>query len=221
MLWRSALTLDQCIDYLLTAAMDRAVSKADFASSTATAVTGEAVLAELRPSLGDKWVSNFASDGVDIDARVLERMRWWLGKKPTSTLTAEALRGQLWTAWTEQGRSLTGGRGVRRNPRFWRGKRVDVRPQSQTESKLNPDYRTQWYPARIIGIGSLPNTFEVLFDQPLENDRHDRHARVFPFLDRGNSASFRAGQVLGNGTVTIREPTDAFAHDTVRTTSRV
>eukprot|EP01052_Picozoa_sp_SAG31_P009728 SAG31_NODE_518_length_14674_cov_39.604803_4_plen_132_part_00 len=105
-----------------------------------------------------------------------------------------------------------------RHPRFFRGQRVLSRAQDQREAKINKEYTAaegerDWYPARVIGEGSVENTFELLYDEQV-GGKLDRHQRVFPYLAKGNpSKAFREGKQLGTGLKMIKEPSGEFTWD--------
>ena len=90
-----------------------------------------------------------------------------------------------------------------------------ARAQEQERAAINKDYTAargekDWYPGRIIGEGSVTNSFEILYDEQV-NGKLDRHPRVFPFLAKGMpSKKFRDGKELGHGVKMIREPENEF-----------
>ena len=92
-----------------------------------------------------------------------------------------------------------------------------ARAQDQERAAVNREYTAatgekDWYAARVIGEGSVPNTYELLYDDVV-GGKLDRHPRVFPFLAKGGNPSkaFREGKVLGTGLCMIREPENEFS----------
>ena len=79
-----------------------------------------------------------------------------------------------------------------------------ARSQDPHEAKVNSDYADMWFPARIIGVGKTPNTFELLFDEKSKDGEEDRHDQTFPYLDGTNPRpGFLRGQIVGTGTKMI------------------
>ena len=49
----------------------------------------------------------------------------------------------------------------RPQPTFSQGNAVLARSQDKDQPKLNADFKDYWFPARIIGAGATPNTYEL------------------------------------------------------------
>ena len=82
-----------------------------------------------------------------------------------------------------------------------------ARSQDPGAAKVNEHFDGYWFPARIIGGGSTPTTYELRFDAALPNGEEDRHDRTFPFLygSARPSEEFLQGRELGTGTQMIRQ----------------
>ena len=130
---------------------------------------GRELLGLITRNLGAEWTADFlGADMARIGAHVLKHLQQRYDKPHNQIKSLAELVHDDW-----QGS---------RDPRFPRGMRVMARSQLQDRPSANPDYDAQWFPARILGVGMTPTTYELLFDARLDGDEEDRHDRTFPFL---------------------------------------
>jgi len=188
------LTLEQWIDHVVQQKVNRAASKQSFRAEMQRWVgadAGRQLLGLITQNLGAEWTADFlGADTARIGAHVLKHLQQRYDK-PHNQI--KSLAELVYDDW----------RGSR-DPRFPRGMRVMARSQLQDRPSANPDYDAQWFPARIIGVGMTPTTYELLFDARLDGDEEDRHDRTFPFLAKKADKAFLEGKVIGSGSKMIK-----------------
>eukprot|EP01052_Picozoa_sp_SAG31_P003827 SAG31_NODE_151_length_22216_cov_37.572139_10_plen_375_part_00 len=204
----AAHTLDGCIEYCIRLEVDAAATATEMKKTSAADV-----LKMLDQHLGQAWTTDYIGTGEVttkfINDRVRQRLRDLTGKG--SNVKTETMLRALHTKWKTS-----------RHPRFFRGQRVLARAQDQELAKVNAEYTSNagekdWYPARVIGVGSVENTFELLYDEQV-GGKLDRHQRVFPYLAKNPSnasKAFREGKQLGTGLKMIQEANGEFTWDSV------
>ena len=207
------------IDYMLNAAIRASTTMAEFTSKLPAA---GAIFDMIELHSGPAWTLDFIGDKNDpavvaaISNQVTMQMRKVTGRPKAKV---ETVLNAIYKKWKSS-----------RDPRFFRNQRVLAQAQHPTRAAVNKQYKSttgkkDWYPGRIIGVGQLPNTYEILFDEKIviknkkgevEGEVTDRHERVFPFLDgQKPSQAFLEGQELGRGTQMIREPPNRFTWNSV------
>jgi hypothetical protein len=184
-----AMTMEGAVDYILACVLREADSKKDFEPAAVRALSGEAVFELLLSNLGTKWTHTYVGASAAIAASRISTFTLTVLRrrfnKPNNRL--KSLCGLVYDQWAEW----------KRHPRFFRGQRVLARSQHRERAEANDEY-DGWFAGRIIGVGRVPNSYEILFDELNEDGDEDRHYQTFPFLDSKNDKAFLMGKRLGN-----------------------
>ena len=100
-----------------------------------------------------------------------------------------------------------------RHPRFFRGQRVLAFAQHPTQAKRTDakEYKDKEFDARIVGPGSKPLTYEVVYDGldddgSSDEEGDDSFPHVFPFLPANGEKKALKFKALGTGMQMIRVP---------------